>query len=80
MVDALRFPLAEKGDPGEIVPVWYGPRPEIYGTLKALQQGYMPRRGRVVYVSPHGWQTLELLDRRGRALYRESFFVGRDEA
>ena len=48
MVGTQGFPVVEAGTLGEIVPVNYGPRPEIYGTMKEIQKGYMPqqRKGR----------------------------------
>lgn len=77
MVETQGFPVVEAGTLGEIVPVNYGPRPEIYGTMKEIQKGYMPQQGRIIFVSSHGWQTMEMLDMLGRVLYRESFFVRR---
>ena len=79
MVETQWFPVVEAGTLGEIASVDYGPRPEIYGTMKEIQKCYMPQQGRVVFVSSHGWQTMEMLDMLGQVLYRESFFVRRAE-
>ena len=36
---------------------------------------YLPKKGRIVYISPRGWAVLEMLNSADRFLYRETCWL-----